>query len=422
MGNAIVKLVKKVKKLEGFMKRRNLVLTDSEEEEPEAQGRKSQDDPLDSSVQGLLSFPTTKVKHSGRGTCPLTRDGDYKRRKRLRKESSSSFGIFKKKLIWYEQVNTTMAEQTKTPKRLKDDKDVGAKDDEPTKKFGRRKQMARKGMHTSVDKNDSEDSDEVGEHEESTTGLETTINLVHVAIKNNLVVHCLNLESMDVYMLSERKYPLSAEMVGHFTKVDGISNSPSFMYKELTIGYHPTMELTFSRCKGLTSPEQMFFTAKLTHAVTQQTSAVTTAMTAILKQFQATPPPASVKAVEEICVTCGGAHPYYQCLAADGNTFPEYQDNIQGYVSAATGNYNQGNSCYRPPGLANQTRPPGLVQQNGQNNQNRFSQPQGYNRGNNFNQNPTYQAPIQQNQSVPLSELEKIKKINDVNIKIQAAH
>ncbi|GJZ55542.1 reverse transcriptase domain-containing protein [Tanacetum coccineum] len=75
--------------------------------------------------------------------------------------------------------------------------------------------------------------------------------------------------------------------------------------------------------------------AKLTHAVNQQTSAVTTAMTAILKQFQATPPPASVKAVEEICVTCGGPHPYYQCLAADGNTFPEYRDNIQGYVAAA---------------------------------------------------------------------------------------
>nr|GFB81719.1 reverse transcriptase domain-containing protein [Tanacetum cinerariifolium] len=58
--------------------------------------------------------------------------------------------------------------------------------------------------------------------------------------------------------------------------------------------------------------------AKLTHAVNQQTSAVTTAMTAILKQFQATPPPASVKAVGEICFTCGGAHPYYQCLAAGG--------------------------------------------------------------------------------------------------------
>nr|GEZ15835.1 hypothetical protein [Tanacetum cinerariifolium] len=104
--------------------------------------------------------------------------------------------------------------------------------------------------------------------------------------------------------------------------------------------------------------------AKLTHAVNQQTSAVTTAMNAILKQFQTTPPPASVKAVEEICVTCGGAHPYYQCLAADGNTFPEYQDNIQGYVSAAAVNYNQGNSGYRPPGVANQIRPPGFAQPN----------------------------------------------------------
>nr|GFB64096.1 reverse transcriptase domain-containing protein [Tanacetum cinerariifolium] len=51
--------------------------------------------------------------------------------------------------------------------------------------------------------------------------------------------------------------------------------------------------------------------AKLTHAVNQQTSAMTIVMTATLKQFQATPPLASVKAVEEICVTCGGAHPYY---------------------------------------------------------------------------------------------------------------
>nr|GEW16232.1 reverse transcriptase domain-containing protein [Tanacetum cinerariifolium] len=56
-----------------------------------------------------------------------------------------------------------------------------------------------------------------------------------------------------------------------------------------------------------------FEIVKLTHAVNQQTSAVTTAMTAILKQFQATPPPSSLKAVEEICVTCGSAHPYYQC-------------------------------------------------------------------------------------------------------------
>ncbi|GKE29793.1 reverse transcriptase domain-containing protein [Tanacetum coccineum] len=140
-------------------------------------------------------------------------------------------------------------------------------------------------------------------------------------------------------------------------------------------------------------------------------------MTAILKQFQVTPPPASVKAVEEICFTCGGAHPYYQCLAADGNTFQEFRDNIQGYIAAAAGNYNQGNFGYRPPGMANQTRPPGFAQQNVQNNQNRFSQPQGYNRGNNFNQNTNYQPPIQQNQSVPLNELEKFKKTNKANMK-----
>nr|GEW94714.1 hypothetical protein [Tanacetum cinerariifolium] len=98
--------------------------------------------------------------------------------------------------------------------------------------------------------------------------------------------------------------------------------------------------------------------AKLTHVVNQQTSDVTTAMTAMLKQLQSNPPSAQVKAVEEICVTCGGAHPYYQCLAAGGNTFPEFRDNIQGYVSAAACNYNQGNRGYRPQGVANQMRPP----------------------------------------------------------------
>ncbi|GJS11999.1 hypothetical protein Tco_0368795 [Tanacetum coccineum] len=74
--------------------------------------------------------------------------------------------------------------QTKTPKRLKDDEDVEAKDDEPTKKSGkRRKQMARKGLHTSVDKDDSKDSDEVGEQEESVTGTKTPIDLVPIAMK-----------------------------------------------------------------------------------------------------------------------------------------------------------------------------------------------------------------------------------------------
>ncbi|GJR38958.1 reverse transcriptase domain-containing protein [Tanacetum coccineum] len=61
-----------------------------------------------------------------------------------------------------------------------------------------------------------------------------------------------------------------------------------------------------------------------------------------------TPAPAFVKAVEESYVTCGGAHSYRQCLATYGNTFSGYQDNIQGYVSTAAINYNQGNTGYRP--------------------------------------------------------------------------
>ncbi|GJT86585.1 reverse transcriptase domain-containing protein [Tanacetum coccineum] len=48
---------------------------------------------------------------------------------------------------------------------------------------------------------------------------------------------------------------------------------------------------------------------------------------------------ASVKVVDEICVTCGGPHPYYESLATDSNTFNAY---------AATGTYNQGGPEYRP--------------------------------------------------------------------------
>ncbi|GJY22419.1 hypothetical protein Tco_0396077 [Tanacetum coccineum] len=65
MGSVIVKLVKKAKKLEGILKRRNVVLSDSEDEEPEAQGRKSQDDPLVSFVQGLVTPSKTTVNASG---------------------------------------------------------------------------------------------------------------------------------------------------------------------------------------------------------------------------------------------------------------------------------------------------------------------------------------------------------------------
>ncbi|GJY52647.1 hypothetical protein Tco_0443494 [Tanacetum coccineum] len=117
--------------------------------------------------------------------------------------------------------------------------------------------------------------------------------------------------------------------------------------------------------------------AKLTDAVTQVTSVVATMM----KQLQA-PASASVKAVKESCVTCGGAHSYRQCPATDGNTFTSYHDNIQGYVSAAAvnNNYNQG-------------------------------------RGNNFHQAPTYQAPTHQPQVVGQSDFQAYMKANDAIMK-----
>ncbi|GJU53249.1 reverse transcriptase domain-containing protein [Tanacetum coccineum] len=101
--------------------------------------------------------------------------------------------------------------------------------------------------------------------------------------------------------------------------------------------------------------------------------------------------PTTVKAVEENCVTCGGAHSHRNYPATDGNV---YRDNIQEYVSqAAVANFNQGNTSYRPP-ITNQIRPLGFppVQQNQGNNQNRYNQ----NRGNNYNQGPIYQPPVNQ--------------------------
>ncbi|GJU15697.1 reverse transcriptase domain-containing protein [Tanacetum coccineum] len=69
--------------------------------------------------------------------------------------------------------------------------------------------------------------------------------------------------------------------------------------------------------------------------------------------------PAPVKAVEETCVTCGGAHSWYNCPTTDNN---------QASVCATTGTYNQVNP---PNRVSNQMAPPGFapVQNNGQNSQ-----------------------------------------------------
>nr|GEX55277.1 reverse transcriptase domain-containing protein [Tanacetum cinerariifolium] len=101
--------------------------------------------------------------------------------------------------------------------------------------------------------------------------------------------------------------------------------------------------------------------------------------------------PAFVKAVEESCGTCGGAHSYRNCLATDGNV---YRDNIQEFVSQASAvNYNQGNTSYHPPMMSNQIRPLG------------------------FSPAPSYQAPAPQTQGVSKEDFLAYVKANDALMK-----
>nr|GEU82158.1 hypothetical protein [Tanacetum cinerariifolium] len=101
--------------------------------------------------------------------------------------------------------------------------------------------------------------------------------------------------------------------------------------------------------------------------------------------------PAPVKAVEESCVTCSGAHSYKNYPATDGNV---YRDNIQEFVSqASTVNYNQGNTGYRPPMMSNQIRPPG------------------------FPPAPAYQASAPQTQGVSKEDFSAYVKANDAVMK-----
>ncbi|GKA30029.1 hypothetical protein Tco_0716274 [Tanacetum coccineum] len=70
--------------------------------------------------------------------------------------------------------------------------------------------------------------------------------------------------------------------------------------------------------------------------------------------------PATVKAVEEVCVTCGSNHNFNN-YPLTRNEFPIFHDNIYQFQQTATvGNFVQMN----PPNLANQMRPPGFNQPN----------------------------------------------------------
>ncbi|GJS15134.1 reverse transcriptase domain-containing protein [Tanacetum coccineum] len=133
-------------------------------------------------------------------------------------------------------------------------------------------------------------------------------------------------------------------------------------------------------------------------ALTTEVSELKNLMKTMLIDKQKAQAPAPVKAVEQSCVTCGGAHSYKNYPATDGNV---YRDNIQEYVSqAAAANFNQGNTNSRPLMVANQIRPPGQVYQPP------TSQPPVY-------QAQPYQAPTQQMQGVSKTDFENYVKAND---------
>nr|GEV50851.1 reverse transcriptase domain-containing protein [Tanacetum cinerariifolium] len=106
--------------------------------------------------------------------------------------------------------------------------------------------------------------------------------------------------------------------------------------------------------------------------------------------------PATVKAFEESCVICGGAHSYRNCPATDGNV---YRDNIQEFISQAFAvNYNKGNTSYRPPMMETISTciclsTPGF-------------QPPAY-------QAPAYQTPAPQTQGVSKEDFLAYVKAND---------
>ncbi|GJR29638.1 hypothetical protein Tco_1105870 [Tanacetum coccineum] len=238
----LLQLVKKVKKLEGLLKKRHVVLSDSEEEEPEAQGRKSQDDPLDSSVQGLVTPSTTKVNASGEEQVEDISPNTLEAAKTLSKFSSLDFqeevDAGAAQVNTAEGVNTgsiklsTVSEQlstgTEQKMRLNNTLVFTLSSRIAKKKYLNEQQKKRKAQNQGtwklsqlknlsfeevkeefdklvkqvesfapinfeatkaslkrfdLDKDDSEDSDEVGEQEESVTGTKTPINHVPVAMK-----------------------------------------------------------------------------------------------------------------------------------------------------------------------------------------------------------------------------------------------
>ncbi|GJX09771.1 reverse transcriptase domain-containing protein [Tanacetum coccineum] len=152
-----------------------------------------------------------------------------------------------------------------------------------------------------------------------------------------------NIESFNLEEPLENQAPPVVTMTVQCTMAQ-LLQAPIEGYEDAIVPSGSIIKVRYSRDKAIVSK---FSTSSSTPGVSHDVSELKDMVRALLldkkNQSQA---PATVKAVEESCVTCGGAHSYRNYPATDGNV---YRDNIQEYVSqAAAVNYNQGNTSYRP--------------------------------------------------------------------------
>ncbi|GJT28781.1 putative ribonuclease H-like domain-containing protein [Tanacetum coccineum] len=175
--HTVPKLISRIDSLELDLKQTKLTMGKCNmklvKRKPEAQGRKSQADPQDSSIQGLVTPPTTKAHASGEEQEEDISPNTLEAAKTLSKVASlKSRSIDKGRRLQREKCLQELSKSMLGSELQGED-------------FAKKMVdlIARKGMHTSVDKNDSEESDKVDEQEETNTGTETLINPVPVAIK-----------------------------------------------------------------------------------------------------------------------------------------------------------------------------------------------------------------------------------------------
>ncbi|GJR08390.1 putative ribonuclease H-like domain-containing protein [Tanacetum coccineum] len=234
MGNAIVKLVKKVKKLEGFLKRRNLVLSDSEEEEPERVNT-SGEEQVEEISPNTLEAAKTLSKVASLKPRSIDKGRRYKRRKEAKgKKVVLSLDFQEEVDAGAEQVNTAKGVNTGSIKlsTVSEQLEVELQGEVFCKEKGvilsiKEEIICKERAELKENKlmTQSQLKDYMNELFEKSGDMEViSLKISCWSFVKSAQEHSwrymipveypvVNLESMDIYSVSERKYPLSAKVV-----------------------------------------------------------------------------------------------------------------------------------------------------------------------------------------------------------------